>query len=69
MQMCIGTDVSCFTLIEDKILTEFILLCCGKLVATCILPSNTTNVLDPTMHVKHVACIVESGFHVFDGNI
>jgi hypothetical protein len=69
MQMCIGTDVSCFTPIEGKILMEFILLCCGKLVATYILPSNTTNVLDPTMHVKHVACIVKSGFLMFDGNI
>ena len=48
---------------------EFILLCCGKLVAIYILPSNTTNLLNPTLHAKHVACIVESGFFVFDGNI
>jgi len=25
-----------------------------------ILQSDTTNLLDPTMHVNHVACIVES---------
>jgi len=58
--MCIGTDVSFFTLIEGIILMEFILLCCGNLVAIYIFPSNTTNLLDPTMHVKHVAYIVES---------
>jgi len=33
---------------------EFILLCCGKLVAIYILPSNTTKLLDPTMDAKHV---------------
>jgi len=47
---------------------EFVLFCCGKLVAIYILPSNTINLVDPTMHAKHVACIVESGFLVFDGN-
>jgi hypothetical protein len=37
----------------------FMLLCWGKLVVTYILPSNTANLLDPTVRAKHVACHIE----------